>query len=113
FFLSFPRWVDPAARGSGRGEELAGKCPPPDSDPFDSTEFGKMTPVSQDNSQRLEPLVLATIRASNKDRFPQLSLADLKTFTDRSKPFAVRFCSLQSVRSLSVAPQQALRFVFP
>ena len=37
----FPRYVDSAIRGSGGAKNLAGKCPPPDSDPFNDAEFGE------------------------------------------------------------------------
>ena len=30
---------------------LAGKCPPPDSDPFSDAKFGKILAAGQDNSQ--------------------------------------------------------------
>jgi hypothetical protein len=41
FFLSFPRYVDSAIAGPEEAKNLAGKDPPPVSDPFSSVEFGK------------------------------------------------------------------------
>jgi len=36
----FPRYVDSVIfAGPGRGKEPAGKCPPPDSDPFSAFEL--------------------------------------------------------------------------
>src|SRR5262245_14795374 len=50
----FPRYVDSVIRGVWEeAKNLAGKCPPPDSDPFSCAERGEITPASQRNSQRL------------------------------------------------------------
>ena len=44
FFLSVPRCVDSAIAGPERRTTLAGKCPPPDSDPFNGAESGENYP---------------------------------------------------------------------
>jgi hypothetical protein len=47
----FPRNVDSIGGcGSGRGEEPAGKCPPPDSDPLTALSLEELTPARQNNS---------------------------------------------------------------
>jgi hypothetical protein len=49
FFLSFPATLTSAVAGPEETKNLAGKCPPPDSDPFNDAEFGKNSPTRQDN----------------------------------------------------------------
>ena len=47
FFLSVPAAVTQLITGREEAKNLAGKDPPPDSDPFSDPEFGKNLPVSQ------------------------------------------------------------------
>jgi hypothetical protein len=52
----FPRYVDSAIRGSGRGEEPSGEnVLRLIQIRFTAPSLGKITPASQDNSQQREP----------------------------------------------------------
>jgi hypothetical protein len=81
--------VDFAIAGLERGEEPAGKCPPPDSDPFNDAEFGKNPTARQAKSPpppsrrfefhkrsqlfirtHNETLSVAAMCVCNKDRSP-------------------------------------------
>jgi hypothetical protein len=53
----FTRYVDSAIADPEGAKNLAGKCPPPDSNPLEMCSLEKITPASQDNSQRLEPQI--------------------------------------------------------
>ena len=58
FFLSFPRYVDSAIRGSGRGEEPSGaNVLRLNRIRLTTPSLEKTTPASQDNLQRLEPSI--------------------------------------------------------
>src|SRR5262249_56803306 len=43
--------------GPEGAKNLAGKCPPPDSNPLQMCSLDKVAPPSQDNSQQLEPTI--------------------------------------------------------
>src|SRR5439155_894856 len=47
FLFLFPAELLSGIAGPEGAKNLAGKCPPPDSDPFDDAEFGKTSPPCQ------------------------------------------------------------------
>ena len=46
----FPAGITFGIAGPEETKNLAGKCPPPDSDPFSDAKFGKILAAGQDNS---------------------------------------------------------------
>src|SRR5204863_2139319 len=87
----FPATLILRFAGPEEAKNLAGRCPPPDSDPFNGAEFGQNTPASQDNSRRgsngrlrFNKRTQLFIRVHNK-RFP-LSRCSIRN-PDRSPPW--------------------------